>query len=150
MIDIAAAVRRLREARGMTQTDLAAASGVRQSTIGNIESGNRGAKGQLPGVIHQVAAGLGIGLDELLAEAGFENRHAKIGTPVSQAPVDSAGAWPFRGATWAQYQGLSATKKRELDRMVGHFFAAAQEARPSRAAHRKSPGAAGRKRAANG
>lgn len=42
MEDVPARLKRLRKAAGLTQTALARAAGVAQSTIGNIESGTRG------------------------------------------------------------------------------------------------------------
>lgn len=62
--NLAANVRRLREARALTQRQLAELVGVPRPTLANIESG---ASNPTLGVMIKVAAGLGASIEELVA-----------------------------------------------------------------------------------
>lgn len=56
-------IRRIRVERRMTQKDLAAASGVSQPFIVDLERGARGAK---PETLERIAAALGVTVDDLI------------------------------------------------------------------------------------
>ncbi len=59
-------LKRLRRGRGMTQEELAEASGVAQSTIAQIENGRR--KEPRPGTLKKLAEPLGVDTAELLED----------------------------------------------------------------------------------
>jgi transcriptional regulator with XRE-family HTH domain len=59
------ALRRVRTMRGMSQVELAEASGVAQNTISEIELGKREAR---PGTLRKLAGALGVSLKELEEE----------------------------------------------------------------------------------
>lgn len=59
-------LKRLRRGRGMTQADLAEASGVAQSTIAQIERATR--KEPRPGTLKKLAPALGVEIAELLED----------------------------------------------------------------------------------
>src|SRR5215831_17961513 len=61
---LAANVRQLREARGLTQQQMARISGLPRATWANLESG---AANPTLAVLHRVAAALQVSLEELLA-----------------------------------------------------------------------------------
>ena len=61
MKTVAERLQHARDLKGWSQAQLAAASGLSQSTIGNIEAGTRKAKGSLP----EIAKALGISHDWL-------------------------------------------------------------------------------------
>lgn len=71
MVTLADVIRRRREALGLNQPQLAAKAGVRQSTIGNLESGTRGASGRVPSSLPDIARALGTTTEELLREANM-------------------------------------------------------------------------------
>lgn len=60
----------LREARGLTQEELAKLAGVDKSYISLLEAGRRGAKANLE-TISKLARALRVSADELLAAAGY-------------------------------------------------------------------------------
>jgi transcriptional regulator with XRE-family HTH domain len=75
-MEIGAALKRLREARGLTQTELAVRAGLSQGYIAKLEPPNR--PGQYKSshqgnpsltVLTQLAAGLGISVEHLLRES---------------------------------------------------------------------------------
>ena len=59
-------LKRFRRSRGMTQEELAEASGVAQSTIAQIEGGRR--KEPRPGTLKRLAKPLGVEIAELLED----------------------------------------------------------------------------------
>ena len=67
---LAAAIRRLREQRGMTQEALAFASGITTGSVARIELGQ-----SVPGwdTVRQLARGLGVSLAELAAAVESEH-----------------------------------------------------------------------------
>ena len=94
MKTIAERLRYAREQRGWTQNQLAAASGLSQSTIGNIESGAREGRGSLPKIAKVLlvnhdwlADGEGPMLP-VIAEASGAGPTARFGTPVASLGDD--------------------------------------------------------------
>lgn len=66
MKTVAERLQHARDLKGWSQAQLAAASGLSQSTIGNIEAGTRKAKGSLP----EIAKALGVNHDWLANDIG--------------------------------------------------------------------------------
>lgn len=60
-------IKEIREAQGMTQTELAARAGVSQPYIHDLENNNRGARRE---TLERVANALGVTVDELTEKAG--------------------------------------------------------------------------------
>lgn len=83
MKTVAERLKKARERKEWSQAQLAAAAGLSQSTIGNIESGIRQARGSLP----ELAKVLGVsyewlanGVGELDAEEGQQAQHSAYST----------------------------------------------------------------------
>lgn len=84
-------LRRLREAKGLTQMELDAASNVRQTTISAIEGGKRAPR---KSTIQLLANGLGLGFEEVYA---YLNGRGKINLRQSLGVRDDeAVAWSDR------------------------------------------------------
>ena len=60
-------IKEIREAQGMTQTELAARAAVSQPYIHDLENNNRGARRE---TLERVANALGVTVDELAEKAG--------------------------------------------------------------------------------
>jgi transcriptional regulator with XRE-family HTH domain len=122
---------RVRHARlrcGWTQRELAAASGLTQSAIGNYESGQR---------VEPTAAALLKLAQALRVSPAWLNEGARSGESMSAVPRERAsasngrgqtgtrrgeGIWPFRSVEYETYANLSLTEKRMLESMVATFI----------------------------
>ena len=81
---LAANVKALRDARGMTQQQMARVSGLPRATWANLESG---AANPTLAVLHRVAAALQVSLEELLAAPRAAQKTAVGYSVVLLAPI---------------------------------------------------------------
>lgn len=92
VITLAEVLKRRREELQLSQEELGLRAGVSQSTIGNLESGARGAKGRVPSSLPAVAVALGTTTEALLAEAGMARkapaRSVAVGSPDERGLFD--------------------------------------------------------------
>ncbi|WP_279636180.1 helix-turn-helix transcriptional regulator [Achromobacter veterisilvae] len=121
-------MRKMRLRLGWTQKDLALASGLTQSAIGNYESGQRvEPSGQaLVGLAQalKVSPGWLSHGDEGPGADGATARKA------SRNPLDSSPVrWPFREVSLEEYLSLSASEKKILSSMVATYIQACQHKR---------------------
>ena len=82
---LAANVRQLRDARGMTQQQMARVSGLPRATWANLESGSAN---PTLGVLHRVAAALQVSLEELLAAPRAASRFHPRGSLPERTRTD--------------------------------------------------------------
>ncbi len=125
---------RLRNARvlqGWTQKDLAVASGLSQSAIGNYESGQRAQPSsrallsltQALGVQPLwLSSGEGPMLNASPSSSRFE-RLAVAGVPED----DTAPSWPFESVSYATYARLSIKEKRQIEHVLAAYINARGE-----------------------
>lgn len=114
---------------GWTQKDLALASGLTQSAIGNYESGQRvEPSGQaLVGLAQalKVSPGWLSHGDEVPGADGGSARKAS-----SRNALDGSSVrWPFREVSLEEYLSLSASEKKVLSSMVATYIQACQSKR---------------------
>ena len=89
--NLAANVRRLREARGQSQAQMARLAGLPRPTWASLEAG---AANPTLGVLSRAAAALAVSIEEL------------IGPPRTAARLFPAGAWPEKRRQGARIRGL--------------------------------------------
>lgn len=119
---------RLRSARvlqGWTQKDLAAASNLSQSAIGNYESGQRqqpssDALIKLTRALRVNPMWLGTGEGPMLG-SGREDGPGGVGEP----PLPPA--WPFETVSYATYDRLSPQEKRQIELVLAAYIKARGE-----------------------
>lgn len=109
-------VRQARTHRGWTQKELAQASGLTQSAIGNYESGQRA---QPTGsALLRLADALDVPAQWLsTGEAG-----AAAPTPRKAQRNPASPAWPFDKVRYEHYAALSPWEKQLLESLVGTFI----------------------------
>jgi len=116
---------RLRNARmlqGWTQKDLAVASNLSQSAIGNYESGQR----QRPSSDALIKLTRALRVNPTWLSAGE-------GPMLNPAPEDGAGemrapaAWPFETVSYATYARLSSQEKRQIEQVLAAYIKARGE-----------------------
>src|SRR3546814_5362403 len=116
-------VRYTRMRCGWTQKELALASGLTQSAIGNYESGQR--TEPTSAALNKLAAALKVTPEWL--RQGSESEQKKSSTnPRVRARLKQQShqitAWPFHGASLDEFLALSPTEKHMLDSMVETFI----------------------------
>jgi len=89
VVTLAQVIKRRRKAAGLSQQKLAAKAGVSQSTVGNLEAGSRGDKGDVPASLPAIAVALGASTEELAREAGIRLplRPLDLAMPDGATPV---------------------------------------------------------------
>ena len=104
-------LRELREARGLTQGQLAVKSGVGQSHISRLEAGQR--PNAKVSTVARLAHALGVGIDDLLASPrkfprldGLPDFHVYVSRKFAQTPK-------FRRALVQAYEALQMIKEEE-------------------------------------
>jgi len=121
-------VREMRLRLGWTQKDLALASGLTQSAIGNYESGQR---------VEPSGQAL-VGLAEALkvspgwlshGDEGAGADGAGAGKASRSSSESSSVRWPFREVSLEEYLSLSASEKKVLSSMVTTYIQACQHKR---------------------
>lgn len=119
---------RLRNARmlqGWTQKDLAVASNLSQSAIGNYESGQRlqpssDALIKLTRALRVSPMWLSTGEGPML-NSGYGEPPVNVGG-IAQAP-----AWPFESVSYATYSRLSSQEKRQIELVLAAYIKARGE-----------------------
>lgn len=104
-------LRAARIRRGWTQSELAKASGLTQSAIGNYESGHRA--GPNGAALVDLATALGIS-PEWLQRGAAAKSDDKVTVTIDHP-------WPFASVKFEDYQALTRTEKDILDAMVNTF-----------------------------
>jgi transcriptional regulator with XRE-family HTH domain len=119
-------VRLARMACGWTQKELASASGLTQSAIGNYESGQRI---QPPGdALLRLAEALSVAPLWLSQGGGpMEAGNGIVQTPskASKSAKSHDGAeivWPFESVSYERYERLSSANKQVLESLVSTFI----------------------------
>jgi transcriptional regulator with XRE-family HTH domain len=116
-------LRRLREARGLTQQDLSAASGVPRPTLAHLESGSAN---PTLSVIARVAHALSVPMEELVAHASSNLeyrsvksllRHERAGTRVVEVCPDPPSGIVVERIELPQRSELSREGSRQADRI---------------------------------
>lgn len=116
---------RLRNARmlqGWTQKDLAVASNLSQSAIGNYESGQR----RRPSSDALIKLTRALRVSPMWLSAGE-------GPMLSPSPEGGAGgipvpaAWPFETVSYATYSRLSSQEKRQIEQVLAAYIKARGE-----------------------
>jgi transcriptional regulator with XRE-family HTH domain len=121
-------VRLARMACGWTQKELASASGLTQSAIGNYESGQRN---QPPGdALLRLAEALSV-TPLWLSQGGGPMDISDAGTQAPAKPSkntsangggENSGMWPFEGVGYDSYRRLSSNNKQLLESLVSTFI----------------------------
>lgn len=120
---------RLRNARmlqGWTQKDLAVASNLSQSAIGNYESGQRlqpssDALIKLTRALRVSPMWLSTGEGPML-NSGYAEP-----PPAAVSGVQSPPAWPFESVSYATYARLSSQEKRQIELVLAAYIKARGE-----------------------
>jgi len=112
-------LRQARQRRGWTQKQLAQASGLSQSAVGNYESGQRSSSRALLRLAHalQVAP-------EWLEGGGTATAYPPAPYGVADA---AAAAWPFAAVSFQEFAQLTARDKALLERTVQAFVHACHD-----------------------
>jgi len=125
---------RVRHARlryGWTQKELAHASGLAQSAIGNYESGQRTEPSGA--ALLRLASALDVSPLWLSSgEGGMELPEAApagAGRGRARPAKEAAAAWPFRTVSYESFQLLSTSDKKLLESLVGTFVRSCAEGR---------------------
>ncbi|MBV7482932.1 helix-turn-helix domain-containing protein [Bordetella sp. BOR01] len=118
-------VRGARMCCGWTQRELATASGLTQSTIGNYESGQR--TEPTGAALIKLANALKVDAEWLREGAATMAAQKQKATQAKAATPNLT--WPFHGASLEDYLALSLAEKRILDSMVETFIRSRQAQR---------------------
>jgi len=111
-------VRNARISHGWTQKELAVASGLTQSAIGNYESGQR-TEPSGPALL-RLANALSVPAEWLQHGNAPARKPAKKPAPgKTSAPSQ---AWPFRSVDFEDYQELAPADKKMLEALVDTFI----------------------------
>jgi len=116
-------VRNTRMRCGWTQKELALASGLTQSAIGNYESGQR--TEPTSAALIKLAAALKVTPEWLRQGSASEKKESATDPrvrPRLKQQGNPATAWPFHGASLEEFLSLSPTEKHMLDSMVETFI----------------------------
>ncbi|AVG41347.1 transcriptional regulator [Achromobacter insolitus] len=119
---------RLRNARmlqGWTQKDLAAASNLSQSAIGNYESGQR----RRPSSDALIKLTRALCVNPMWLSTG-EGPMLNPGPDGAQSGAEHAGlpaAWPFESVSYATYARLSSQEKRQIEQVLAAYIKARGE-----------------------
>jgi transcriptional regulator with XRE-family HTH domain len=116
-------LRRIREERGMSQGDLAAASGVDRVTINQVERGRR--KPSL-GTLEKLATALGVELADLFPKAQAPLPLEEGGD--SSQPTVWQGAAHFKGSGTVRAEGEVIKKIRQIADQLDHGMISREEA----------------------
>lgn len=121
--------RRLRNARvlqGWTQKDLAVASGLSQSAIGNYESGQRAQPSSR--ALLRLTQALGVhplwlssGEGPMLSASPSRLERLCINDDLAQG---AAPPWPFETVSYATYARLSIQEKRQIEHVLAAYIKA--------------------------
>lgn len=111
--------------QGWTQKDLAVASNLSQSAIGNYESGQRlqpssDALIKLTRALRVSPMWLSTGEGPML-NSGYADPPVKVGE-IPQPP-----AWPFESVSYATYSRLSSQEKRQIELVLAAYIKARGE-----------------------
>jgi transcriptional regulator with XRE-family HTH domain len=118
-------VRLARMACGWTQKELASASGLTQSAIGNYESGQRV---QPPGdALLRLAEALNVAplwlsQGDGLMEAGHAPAAHAASSKSTKVSEADAGIWPFEKVSYESYSHLSPSNKHLLESLISTFI----------------------------
>jgi transcriptional regulator with XRE-family HTH domain len=119
---------RLRNARvlqGWTQKDLAVASNLSQSAIGNYESGQR----QQPSsdALIKLARALRVSPMWLSTGEGPMLNSGYSGPAANVGDIAHPPAWPFESVSYATYSRLSSQEKRQIELVLAAYIKARGE-----------------------
>lgn len=108
---------------GWTQKDLALASGLTQSAIGNYESGQREPSGQ---ALVRLANALKV-TPEWLNDGEGSGAGGKRPKDLKNLTDSSGMRWPFKDVSFEEYLSLSASEKKTLGSMVSAYIQACRK-----------------------
>ncbi|HCW20886.1 MAG TPA: transcriptional regulator [Achromobacter sp.] len=118
-------MRNARVLQGWTQKDLAVASNLSQSAIGNYESGQR----QQPSsdALIKLARALRVSPMWLSTGEGPMLNSGYSGPAVNGGDIAHPPAWPFESVSYATYSRLSSQEKRQIELVLAAYIKARGE-----------------------